>query len=156
MQSHLDIGIRHILPVYPFLFILIGIAAARSINLWPRASIAIVGVFVLGLAVESYAAFPNFIPFFNVAAGGPRGGLNLLGDSNIDWGQELPDLAKWQARNPDCTLYLGYFGFADPKTYGVHAVILPGRVEDRRANPTTQHGRPVYAISRRPAARWRG
>jgi hypothetical protein len=44
-------------------------------------------------------------------------------------------------------LYLGYFGFADPKYYGVHAVILPGRVEDRRANPAAAHGRPVYAIS---------
>jgi 4-amino-4-deoxy-L-arabinose transferase-like glycosyltransferase len=80
MSSHLDIGIRHILPVYPFLFILIGVAAGRSRIIWPRLSVAIICLFVLGLAAESYAAFPNYIPFFNVAVGGSRGGLNLLGE----------------------------------------------------------------------------
>ncbi|MGA2584081.1 MAG: glycosyltransferase family 39 protein [Tepidisphaeraceae bacterium] len=119
MRSHLDIGMRHVLPVYPFLFIFLGVSAARAWNRWPRATIICIAVFIAGLATETFSAYPNFIPFFNVAAGGSRGGLRLLSDSNIDWGQELPDLANWQTSHRDRPLYLCYFGFADPGYYGI-------------------------------------
>ena len=72
-------------------------------------------------AAESLAAFPNYIPFFNVAAGGYRGGIHLLGDSNLDWGQDLPLVAAWQRAHPGRTLYLAYFGTADPAYYGIRA-----------------------------------
>ena len=54
-------------------------------------------------------------------AGGARGGLRILGDSNLDWGQDLPALAKWQREQaPDKTLYLAYFGTADPRAHGLN------------------------------------
>src|SRR6185436_15895222 len=63
------------------------------------------------------------IAFFNVASRPYR--LTLLGDSNLDWGQDLPLLAAWQRAHPDENLYLGYFGQADPAHYGIRARRLP-------------------------------
>ena len=118
VRSHLNLGIRHILPVYPFLFLFIGVAAARSWQRWPRAAGTLISLFVIGLAIETLSAFPDFIPFFNVvAAAGSRGGLDLLSDSNIDWGQDLPALARWQGAHPDRPLYLCYFGSSDPRLW---------------------------------------
>src|SRR5205814_5870469 len=82
MNSNLNLGIRHILPVYPFIYIAIGLAIA---HLWPKAHTlrTIIVVLAALLAFETLAAFPNFISYFNVAAGGSRGGLRLLSDSNL-------------------------------------------------------------------------
>ncbi|HEV2295351.1 MAG TPA: hypothetical protein VGR35_15980 [Tepidisphaeraceae bacterium] len=125
VKSNLNLGVRYALPIYPFLYIALGGAASWIWARW-RAGRAIVIVLAVALAVESLAAFPNYIPFFNRAAGGSRGGLRLLGDSNLDWGQDLPALARWQrAHAPDRPLYLAYFGTADPAFYGIRYVNLP-------------------------------
>jgi 4-amino-4-deoxy-L-arabinose transferase-like glycosyltransferase len=126
MYSALNIGLRHVLPVYPFLFILLGVIAAHVSRRRPRIARPIILVLLLGLAAETFCAYPNFLPFFNIAAGGSRGGVALLSDSNIDWGQELPDLAEWQGQHPDRQLYLYYFGSADPRYYHIHYMNLPG------------------------------
>jgi hypothetical protein len=47
--------------------------------------------------------------------------VKLVGDSSLDWGQDLRLLAQWQQEHPDQRLYLCYFGTADPSAYGVHA-----------------------------------
>jgi hypothetical protein len=78
------------------------------------------------LGAETLAAFPNYVAFFNAAAGGSRGGIRFLGDSNLDWGQDLKLLAQWQQDHQNQTLYLAYFGLADPAYYGVTYRNLPG------------------------------
>jgi hypothetical protein len=125
MTSRVDVGIRHIFPVYPFLFILLGVAASLAYRRFGKPAAILTGILLLALATETYATFPNFIPFFNVAAGGSRGGLRLLSESNIDWGQDLPALADWQRQNPGHQLYLCYWGSADPRYYGIHYMNLP-------------------------------
>jgi len=145
MGSNVDVGIRHILPVYPFLFIFLGIAAARAWNSSNRRARWIVWLLTVGLAAETAFACPNYIAFFNVACGGSRGGLRLLGQSNLDWGQDLPALAAWQADHPDRQLYLLYWGSADPRYYGIRYINL-----DQSTAPSDQTipgpGRPAYAI----------
>jgi hypothetical protein len=123
MPSQVSAGIRHILVIYPFVYVWLGVTAAAAWRSRPKSTGAIVAILILGLAVETYAAFPDFIPFFNVAAGS-QGKLKLLGDSNLDWGQDLPALAAWQRANPGTQLYLCYFGTADPRYYGIHYVNL--------------------------------
>jgi hypothetical protein len=145
LRSHLNIGLRHVLPVYPFLFIFLGVAAARGYRRWPGPSRWIIAAFILALSLETLAAFPDFIPFFNIAAGGSRGGLRLLGDSNIDWGQELPDLARWQQHHPDRLIYLAYFGTADPHYYGIRYLDV-SQAPPARQSPSIS-APPVYAIS---------
>jgi hypothetical protein len=126
MHSHLNIGFRHVLPVYPFAFIVIGCTASVAWQRWPRRASAVTLSLVLLLVLESLSAFPNYIAFFNLAAGGSHGGLHLLGDSNLDWGQDLKLLAAWQQKNPNVNLYLSYFGTADPAYYGIKYVPLVG------------------------------
>jgi hypothetical protein len=126
--SNLNIGLRHVLPLYPYAFVGIGIAASSMLDRAPRASRVVVGVLALALAAETLAAYPNYLPFFNVAARAvpsAEGGLNLLSDSNLDWGQDLPLLAEWQRAHLDQPLYLCYFGIADPQYYGIRYHNLP-------------------------------
>ncbi len=125
MSSNLNLGLRHVLPIYPLAFIGIGLALARICQWRPRLGVQIGLVLALGLIAESLRAYPNYIAFFNVAAGQSRGGLRLLSDSNLDWGQDLKLLADWQRRHPDVKLYLAYFGTADPEYYGIRYTNIP-------------------------------
>ena len=101
---------------------------------------------LIGLAAETFAAFPDYIPFFNVACGGARGGARLLGDSNIDWGQELPAIAAWQRSHPEYQLMLYYFAEADPRFYGIRYANLPA--SSAPADQTHATGqRPYWVIS---------
>ncbi len=139
MHSAVDIGIRHMFPVFAFLYILLGISVARAFRRFGKPIIAVLAILFVGLGVEVYAAFPNYIPFFNVAVGGSRGGAGLLSDSNIDWGQDLPALAKWQAGNPEYQLVLYYFGSGDPEYYGIHYGSFAGSMAPiDEAGPTGQ------------------
>ena len=147
MRSNLNIGLRHIFPVYPFLFVFLGVIAAQSFNRRPKLTCWIVSLLFLGLACETWAAYPNYIPFFNVAAGGSRGGLGLLSDSNIDWGQDLPALAHWQREHEDRQLFFCEFGLPDPRYYGLHYIEMTGS-QLSQPDETVPSGLPeVYAIS---------
>jgi hypothetical protein len=125
MASHLNLGLRHILAIYPFVYIAVGALAAFAWRRSQRVTKVILIVAAVALAAESFAVFPNYIAYFNVAAGGSRGGLDLLGDSNLDWGQDLKLLAKWQQDHKSTPLYLIYFGIADPWAYGIDYTNFP-------------------------------
>lgn len=120
LTSNLNIGHRHILPLYPLVFILIGIAVSRL----RRARVAAAG-FVGAQLASTLMIFPHYIAYFNTAAGGPANGWRLLVDSSLDWGQDLPALAEWVRRNNSGPaaqpLYLSYFGSGEPAYYGIPA-----------------------------------
>jgi hypothetical protein len=127
MHSNFNIGLRHILPVYPFAFIAIGWAVSRIWAARKRSGRIVVIALGVMLAIESLPTYPDFIPFFNVVAVAAEGRkIDLLGDSNLDWGQDLPLLAAWQRANPKVPLYLSYFGYEDPAFYKIRYTPLPG------------------------------
>lgn len=127
MQSGMNIGIRHILPIWPAFFICIGLFAAW---LWTRRSYAfrflVLGTTSLSV-LESCIAAPNYIPFFNVFCGNAIDRLSLMTDSNLDWGQDLSGLGKWRKNHPHVPLYLSYFGTADPRYYGIDYINITPR-----------------------------
>jgi hypothetical protein len=123
-----NIGVRYLLPVYPFVFLLCGRVATFA---GARAGRSVAwGAVVLGLlsltAASSLRVAPNFLAHFNFAAGGPARGAQLLGDSNLDWGQDLARLRDFLAREGVPATYLSYFGSAPPAAYRVQAQYLPG------------------------------
>lgn len=126
MQTNLNLGLRHILPLYPFIYILMASALAGWMKTAKRAARVIATIIVIGAAGETLVAWPHEISFFNLAAGGAEGGLRLLSDSNLDWGQDLPLLADWHQRHPAVPLYLAYFGSTDPHYYGIDYLNVPG------------------------------
>ena len=98
MSSGLDIGIRHILPVYPFL---IGIAAAGTCAFaarFPKAWVAILGLLAFA-AVDSARTLPNDIAFSNELWGGTNNTYRYLSDSNVDWGQNFKQIGAYIERH---------------------------------------------------------
>lgn len=117
LSTDLQIGVRHALPLFPLLFLL---AAAGVEILWRRSRLhRAVLALLLGLhAAASIRAAPDWLAFFNLAAGGARHGWHWLDDSNVDWGQDLPALTRWRealrAREPEAVAGVSQFGPIQP------------------------------------------
>jgi hypothetical protein len=88
--SGLNLGVRHVLPVYPFMIVLAA-AAGWRFAVRSRIGAAAVGGLVLFAAVSSLHAFPNYLAYSNEAFGGPSHTYRVVTDANADWGQSL----KW-------------------------------------------------------------
>lgn len=119
IRTNLNIGVRHIFPMMPFLMIGIALAASFAWKRWGKPARIVTLSLAALLVAESLYAFPNYISFFNVALGGPRGGIRLLSDSNLDWGQDLPALAQWQKEHGNVPIWISYFGTTEPSIYGI-------------------------------------
>ena len=121
--SNINIGIRHILPIFPYLYVVCSAVLARVLP--EKKFLATAGLLIALQATESLAIYPDYLAFFNFASGGPKAGPGYLLDSNLDWGQDLKKLKTYIDTNKPQTLCLDYFGFSDPKYYGVQSVELP-------------------------------
>ena len=130
VASHLNIGHRHLLPVYPPLFILCG-ASGAWLDGWlgpaaapgrRRAAGALVAALLAVLLVETGFFFPNYLAYFNGIVT-PRSAYRHLVDSSLDWGQELPAVRAYLDRHPGApgSAYFSYFGTASPDYYGIRA-----------------------------------
>ena len=126
MTSHLNIGARHVLPLFVFACVL---AAAGAVNLAQRSrgwAIAI-GILLAMHVASSLHAAPNYMSYSNEAWGGPTQTYKYLSDSNTDWAQQLVATSKYlRDRNiTDC--YIGYFAapFILPADYGIPCKRLP-------------------------------
>jgi len=119
LLTTLNIGHRHILPMYPALFIVAGALARPGAHRWFRGAAA---ACVLLSAGESLAIRPHYLAFFNFLSGGPSQGWRQLVDSSLDWGQDLPALATWvrDHRRPGEPVYLSYFGADNPAYQGLN------------------------------------
>jgi Dolichyl-phosphate-mannose-protein mannosyltransferase len=102
LPSHINIGVRHILPIYPLLAIIAGVGACR---LWSIAKPkyggpAIVLALLLWQLIVSIRAHPDYLAYFNELAG--QHPEKILIDSDLDWGQDLLRLsAALQQRHVD-------------------------------------------------------
>jgi hypothetical protein len=123
MTSNLNIGVRHILPIYPFLGVL---AAAGASNLAKkrRAWGLVVGGLVLIHAASSLRAFPNYLSYSNELWGGPSKTYRVLTDSNVDWGQGLPAVKRYLETHAATPCWLAYFGSVDPAQYEIPCTLL--------------------------------
>jgi hypothetical protein len=115
--SRFNIGQRHLAPLYPLLCIAASPAAAW-LAAWGRRAIAI-ALLLAGCVMSFALATPGYLSYFNVLAGGTRGGWRHLVDSNVDWGQDLGRLASWMRAHGVGAVDLAYFGTADPRAYGI-------------------------------------
>jgi hypothetical protein len=119
MMSRIDLGVRHLLPFYPFFFIALAAgfsALVKSRPPWTGGLLIMVGVL---LVAESLSACPDYLSFFNLVSGGTWQGPHYLLDSNIDWGEDLKKLKVYMDAHPAPKYCLEYFGTADPYYYGI-------------------------------------
>ncbi len=148
MRQGLNIGIRHILIVYPVCHILAGSVALSFPSRKHAVEIA-VALLVGWYAVDSLAVQPSYLAYFSSVAGGPAQGYRRLDDSSLDWGQDLPGLKRWLAEhNPDDgdPVFFSYFGTGDPDYYHITSNRLPG-FPDWRKHEVFTLAPGYYAIS---------
>ena len=138
IMGNLNIGVRHIIPTLPFMYILI----AGAMHRWVETPLyisgknplafmgamfaALVKKWVKGLVLvllmlwyigSSLAVYPHYLAYFNEFAGGPSGGHRYVVDSNLDWGQDLGRLASYVAENNIEKINVFYFGGSKPEFY---------------------------------------
>jgi 4-amino-4-deoxy-L-arabinose transferase-like glycosyltransferase len=134
-----NIGLRHILPIYPFLYLgagrLLMPAAARPAAADPAAAggswIRRAGVPALVLAlgwngVEAARIVPYHLAYFTPLIGGPSRGHEYLLDSNLDWGQSARALRRFMDSQNLPMIYCAFSGNTDPWFYGVRYQYVPG------------------------------
>lgn len=120
--SGAGLGVRYVLVAVPALALGAAAFAARS-----RRSLALAALAVTLQVVDTGVRFPRYLDYFgpHCRAAGEAGSIAL--DSNLDWGQDLPALARWQEAHPAYgRVYLAYCGTADARSYGVRVHGLPG------------------------------
>lgn len=107
MFSKSNLGVRHILPIFP----LLAIYGSKSINLINvKNKIAVVGftILILWYFISSAFSFSNYLAYFNELAGGPNGGYRILTDSNLDWGQDYSRINQYLTKNNIVPTYIYY------------------------------------------------
>lgn len=123
MTAHLNIGLRHILPIYPFVLLIAGVTLNEMRAKW-RAIVLLAPVALA--SIELAMVYPHCLAFFNRVIGGPGNGHWVLLDSNLDRGQDLKPLKSWMDTRHIERINLSYFGTADPSYYGIRCTHLLG------------------------------
>jgi hypothetical protein len=130
MTSGINIGMRHILPVYPFLYV--GAAAWLATRANWRGGVCLLAALVALQTAECARITPDYLAFFNELAGGPGRGPEYLVDSNIDWGQDVKKLGLWldaHAGNRRARVF--YFGNAQMRYYGIDEMGYPEPLDQK-------------------------
>lgn len=127
-----NIGIRHLLPVYP----LLAMAGAGVLARWRQAGRRVPALLLSALPLvslaETAAIHPHELSYFNALAGGPLAGRKILSDSNVDWGLDLKRLAAELSRHGVAAPTVVYFGGDDVfERIGVYDFAAEPRVRGR-------------------------
>lgn len=136
ISGRLNIGVRHILPVFPFTYVLVSWTIVSIVNEIKKHNLKktvsyVVIVLLFWYAFSSLSSYPYYLSYFNEIGGGLENGYKYVVDSNYDWGQDLKRLKEWVDEYNIQKIKIDYFGGADVSYY------FPNRAEilDRQAGP---------------------
>lgn len=121
-SSRIDLGVRYILPVYPFIYIFIGISLwcfgrsklSKRIPVWLKT--LFFALLIGSILFSNLRSFPGYLGYFNEFIP-QRDADRYLIDSNLDWGQDLRRLADWVDQNRLERIHVDYFGGGDVEYY---------------------------------------
>jgi 4-amino-4-deoxy-L-arabinose transferase-like glycosyltransferase len=135
LLGDLNIGTRYLLPMFPLGFVLVSrVWSPEEPPPQPSPGVPregekhrgrvfrrLASALLVVSAVEVLSLSPRFLTFMNLAVGGTSNGWRVLNNADFDWGQGLIDLRHWMRDNNVSTVQFAYFGFVDPKAYGVQS-----------------------------------
>lgn len=126
MNSRMNIGVRHILPLYVFLTVLCAGAAWTLIKQDRRWAYGVAAL-VLLQALSSARTFPAYVAYANELWGGPSKTHLYLTDSNVDWAQQLKATKRYLDERGIKHCWFAYFaqGVVDTSYYGIPCKPLP-------------------------------
>jgi hypothetical protein len=110
----INIGIRHVFPIYILLLIIAGYGFRQLLrSSWlskPYKPALIICLLLAGsVAVSSFMAWPNYLPYYNILAQEPHNIPLIADDSNTDWGQGTKALANYVAEHHVATIAFDNF-----------------------------------------------
>lgn len=147
VTSNLNIGHRHTLPLYPVLFIVAGAVVPLFANRrWLGLTAGLLLITHIGV---SWGIRPHYLAYFNPIGGGSLNAHKLFVDSSLDWGQDLPGLARWLEEKPHPDpVFISYFGKGQPTLEGIKATRFGDSFFDNRTRqvPASVRGG-TFAIS---------
>jgi hypothetical protein len=140
ISSPLNIGVRHVLPTFPFIYLLVSRQVIRWVKhyyteteetFWtwikgfyklyvrPLKRGLFVGLLLLWMFLSAIINFPHYLSYYNELAGRTPNGYKIAVDSNYDWGQDLKRLKDWTDKNlpADTRIAIDYFGGGSPQYY---------------------------------------
>ncbi|MFA6423430.1 MAG: glycosyltransferase family 39 protein [Patescibacteria group bacterium] len=122
MTSKANLGLRHIFPIYPILFVMAG-----NIFQELKSKKNILFIFFGILIIQFILVYPNYIAYYNQFVGGSGNGYKIAGDSNLDWGQDLKRIKKYIDEKNIKNYYVDYEwgGDLSLKYYGIINKELP-------------------------------
>lgn len=112
-----EIGIRHLLMIYPLLFVFIsGLAQDEVLAKAPKK--IVLALLMVWLATSSLMTWPHYLTYFSEAVGRSRGGLKIsvVGE---DWGQDVSSLARLQKERGLRPLYYQPYVLVSPDSWGL-------------------------------------
>jgi len=125
VSSMLNLGVRHIITVYPFCIVLASAAAAAFVARSLVGRIAVAALLLLTV-VSSLHSFPDYLAYSNEAAGGPSRTYRLVTDTNADWGQGLKWAKVYLDHHPTSECWFAYpIPLVSPTYYGIQCKPLP-------------------------------
>jgi hypothetical protein len=116
IAGNLNLGIRHILPIFVPMFVLTAVATVQVLRhlpktAWFKSAGIVVGLMVLWYGVSTIAAYPNYLSYFNETIGGSAQSDKYFSDSSVDWGQDLKRFKTYVTAHPEIhEIALDYFG----------------------------------------------
>jgi hypothetical protein len=125
--SHINMGVRYLLPIYPFCIVLASAAAAALFKRSVVGKVAVAALLLLTV-FSSLHSYPNFLAYSNELFGGPAHTYRFATDANADWGQGLKWTKTYLDQHPDPNCWFDYHGnpTVQPAYYGIHCKPLPG------------------------------
>ncbi len=133
MASTINIGVRLYLPAYSFLFIISGALLDQLSHSQTRKvlGVTIVSVVLGWCAIEAIRTYPNYIPYMNQLASA-RPHWWYLSDSNVEWGDCMPDLASYLHERGETKVQSAFLGAWPLGRYGIEyvdALAAPGTAQ---------------------------
>ncbi len=145
VTSNLNIGVRHVLPTFPILYLLISGQIVKWLRVpWQpileKVQFSLIEtlkalkkiaflflktyfkyllliILLLWYAFGTIKIYPHFLAYFNELVGGADNGYKYVTDSNLDWGQDLKRLTQFVEDNNIETIYINYFGGSSAQYY---------------------------------------
>ena len=151
-----NIGLRHLLPIYPFLYLAAGRILmpreATAPGLSGRTAAVLIAACLAWNVISAAGIAPHYLAYFNEIVGGPKNGHLHLLDSNLDWGQSAKALRRYVEQENLAVIYCAFSGNSDPWYYGVRYQYTPGsgNLENPKMRPVRvplDASREVLAVS---------
>jgi 4-amino-4-deoxy-L-arabinose transferase-like glycosyltransferase len=126
MMSKLNIGVRYYLPAFSFLFIAGGVLIDRLIDTirTRRFGLIVATVLFAWIGAEAIRAFPDHMSYMNQLTGNNPGWM-YLSDSNVEWGDDVKEVAKYlRDRGETQVRAVTLGGFLTFRFYGIESINL--------------------------------